>query len=421
MIGQSSTRTFGYPQLQGCGIGEPRCPGVTNSCLTRLPAICWRSSVTKSARRSERACVSGLLMSPRVKPCVSLEKELLGCFRTIRRSPRHGDSGMLKAPEQPRAAGAGCKDAVGLRYTAPRLRRTSELVRSAREGWRPGGRVRALATLVRAGAAAVWTVLRLPTVSIVTTDSEAGTMIRARLAERRFGVEINRLGQGVLILPPEMEVYFQGRLMQALRTNVRRARNCGMEVHPLGPEDAGIVRCVLERHRQDAVRAQLRTLWWVGQLALPGNHGWAAVDATNQPVAIALVTVDDRAALLQAMVGVTYDGRWLLHTAIVEALHAQGVRHLLTYSSSALLLHPNIQQFQHLLGYTVVNISLDGGSRAARRRRHTVDVRSGYEFAQDVPSQRVGTGIPEGFDPADQGGLQGASHPEHWPGTAGSK
>ncbi|MGH2833432.1 MAG: hypothetical protein ACRDK2_11730, partial [Solirubrobacteraceae bacterium] len=168
-------------------------------------------------------------------------------------------------------------------------------------------------------------------------------MIAEHLARRRWGLPRFRLAQGVLYLPADFSAYVRGKRRQAVRTNIRRAREQGM-------------RC------EYATMPDWKPFEHPGD---PGNRGltqaaaserWRVTDRDGVCVCEALLTVDGEVALLHALVAHAQHARWLLHAAMVERLCASSCRMLLTNSHDVLLLSPGQQHFQHLLGYSIARL-----------------------------------------------------------------
>jgi hypothetical protein len=260
------------------------------------------------------------------------------------------------------------------RYTSPRVVRASTRLHQV---WSPGQSLpRRAALALRALPAVVKCIVRLPVTPASVSSSPAGVTIQRRLRQRRCGLPVNRLAQGVLVLPEEFESYIGARRVRGLRKHMKRAKET-MECHELRHgEHLGVIKPVLRDHDDARRPYSVRVRWWDEQLGLPGNRGWYVRTKAGQPVALALVTVDAQTAYLHALVSVESRARWLLHGTLVEDLHAAGVRLVLTYSTNALLLEPNLQQFQHQLGYTVANVKEVRGLEepaAQRNARRALD------------------------------------------------
>jgi hypothetical protein len=194
---------------------------------------------------------------------------------------------------------------------------------------------------------------KLPTLTVRLTDDPAGDRLRAHFDDRRWGILHCRLAQGVLVLPEQHSHYLRGRSRQALRTNIRKARSCGIRCQRL--EHLAQRRAATLHLRE---RASDRLRWPDELFCLAGDMWWAAYDRRGTAVALAQVTVDRDWALLQSFVSAHRAGRYLLHSWIVEELIAANVRHLAVNASMAPLLEPSLQYWQHLLGFGVANLSV---------------------------------------------------------------
>lgn len=197
----------------------------------------------------------------------------------------------------------------------------------------------------------VWYRLCLPSIRIRPTASSAGRMIAEHLAIRWDGHWKFRRAQAVLLLPAEFPQYLRGRHRQAVRTNVRRARDAGLTVehHPVEEWEPG----------SDDFRVAHIT---------PGPvERWNVIESDGRIVAQAILSVDGDVALLHGLMSTVTHARWLLHTAIVERLcGTSGV--LLVNSDDAYLLAPGTRHFQRLLGYSVARLRLPRSPREQSKR-----------------------------------------------------
>jgi len=93
-------------------------------------------------------------------------------------------------------------------------------------------------------------------------------------------------------------------------------------------------------------------------LARSADEWVIALDANDQVVGGALLTVDRSWAMLNILVGVCYPVRYALHTDVVLRLGARKVEYLFASNQSALVLPEGLQYLQRILGYRVVNLHL---------------------------------------------------------------
>ncbi|MGH2913999.1 MAG: hypothetical protein ACRDMX_03320, partial [Solirubrobacteraceae bacterium] len=115
--------------------------------------------------------------------------------------------------------------ARGSGYDGRALARATACARALRFG--DGDQTRLLRTLPGVPGL-LWYLLRVPRTAVALSDGPAGQMIAQHLACRRWGLPRFRLAQGVLQLPSDRAAYLRGRRRQAVRTNVRRARELGL-------------------------------------------------------------------------------------------------------------------------------------------------------------------------------------------------
>lgn len=195
--------------------------------------------------------------------------------------------------------------------------------------------------------AAASVLLSAPRLTVELTSSPSGELIREYLLARRRGVRSHLRARSVLRLPPEDAPLLGGRRFHAARTNVARARREGIACRELpGPErlralrELGVLETMLRR-RTDR--------WWVAEAA------------DKAAVGVALVTVDRTWAMLNVLDAPGYPARYMLHTHVVSALRAAGVRYLTTKGPSALVLPEGLLYLQARLGYEVVNLRVRDG------------------------------------------------------------
>jgi hypothetical protein len=182
------------------------------------------------------------------------------------------------------------------------------------------------------------------------TSTPAGQMIGQHLAIRADGRLRYRDAQGVLRLPVDSSEYLRGRHRQAVRTNVGHARRAGL-------------------------RAEVEFVpdWTPGtddsRLAFinPGPvERWNLFSPEGAVVAQAILSVDERVALLQGLMSLVPYGRWYLHTVMVERL-CGSCEVLLINCDDAYLMPPGVQHFQRLLGYDIARLRVQR-SRPPKRQ-----------------------------------------------------
>jgi hypothetical protein len=207
--------------------------------------------------------------------------------------------------------------------------------------------------LIRA-LVAVW---RLPVLDLRVRRADVDAWFGAYFGPASRG----RLAQAVLELPTVEEHYLAGRPKQALRTNLRHARDLGVTSERIPTYEAWYeAACVILHGRLDghAVGREM-------DKPEPGQHVayYVARDAHEAPLAFAGVALFGQFAVLFTMLShldrhpSASWARYQLHTFLALDLSHSGVKHLLV--GSALRETPGNQYFQHLLGYRARNLRLD--------------------------------------------------------------
>jgi hypothetical protein len=235
-------------------------------------------------------------------------------------------------------------------------------------GQRPSG----VSTL--AGLRATATLLTsLPRLHVWVSDSPAGQRLRRHFTHRIWGIPHTRLAQGVLVLPEEKGRYLRGRSRQAVRTNIRKAREAGIVCRSLS--DIGDRRATSVSLRPGASESTDE------RYALPGDQWHAAFAPGGAPLAIAQMTVDRECALLQTLFSSDHASRYLLHTELVETLVRAQVRYLAVHTQIAPLLEPGLQYWQRLLGYQVAHLSISRAPLPSEHPKLALDVQTGDAMA----------------------------------------
>ena len=243
-----------------------------------------------------------------------------------------------------------------LRYDSPEFRAASEFARRLPDSPPVSsvvGNVIRDPALIRA-IVAIW---RLPVVDVrVRRDEADGWLGAVGLADRE-----RRWAQAVLDLPIVEKHYLTGRPKQALRTNLRHARNLGVTSERIPTyeawfEDASVI--LDARHCDPAV---------VQEIGKPGSGQqlayYVARDADKTPLAFAYVAQCGQYAVLMAMLShldrypSASWARYQLHTFLSLDLGRSGVKHLIV--GSALRTAAGHQYFQHLLGYRARNLRIE--------------------------------------------------------------
>lgn len=184
--------------------------------------------------------------------------------------------------------------------------------------------------------------------------------LRARLGARLLLVPDRRSAVAVLAVPPDVAVYLAGRKRQALRTNLRRAREHGIAVAEVTDGDAQIdyVERVLAA-RNDTWLCQHRE--WLERAAGVGLvQSFAGHGPDGSVLTVALVVADRPWALLRLCVSVQGKvaaySRYATHVSMVDALGRSGIRTLIV--DSVLDVTPGIRYFQARLGFELMNVTV---------------------------------------------------------------
>ena len=243
-----------------------------------------------------------------------------------------------------------------LHYGSREFTAASDLARSL--PYSPGfsaliGSVARDPALIRA-VVAVW---RLPVIDLRVRRADFDAWLESHFGPARRG----RMAQAVLELPTVEEHYLTGRSRQALRTNLRHARDLGVisDRVPAYEEWSEAVDVIVRARR-------------LGKVAGPGMDKpgpgqqvayYMARDARKSPLAIAGVALFGQFAVLFCMLSdrdrypSASWARYQLHTFLALDLGRSGVKHLLV--GSALRETAGNQYFQHLLGYRARNLRVD--------------------------------------------------------------
>jgi hypothetical protein len=188
---------------------------------------------------------------------------------------------------------------------------------------------------------------RLPRVDIRLSDSSSGREIDSYLKARARGFFYhNRIAQGVLCVPERAEDYLRGKSRQAVRTNLSRAKDARLQCHP-----------VYDIDDRSSLAAELGMDEWIPKLVdRPHDPVWVVRDGTGENAGLLWATVDSDCAMLRLLVATRSEARYVLHTALVKHLCAEGVSYLFARNRGALMLAPGLQYFQRLLGYQVAHL-----------------------------------------------------------------
>ena len=222
--------------------------------------------------------------------------------------------------------------------------------------------------------AAVW---RLPVVHLRVRRADASAWFGTSFGPAGRGIFGGRLAQAVLELPTVEAHYLAGRARQALRTNLRHARDLGITSHRIPSYESWFkaASAILHTHRDGPA--------WARRLDEPGPGQqvayYVARDAHERPLAFAGAALFGQFAVLFTMLshlgrqpGASW-ARYQLHTFLALDLGRSGVRHLLV--GSALRETVGNQYFQHLLGYRARNLRVEMIEPGAARTSAPLPIR----------------------------------------------
>jgi len=247
-------------------------------------------------------------------------------------------------------------DVIELRYGSREFLAASDMARSlpysppvftlARSVLRDPALIRAFV--------AIW---RLPVIELHVRRADVDAWSDSHFGPARRG----RRAQAVLELPAAEPAYLSGRHKQALRTNLRHARdNEVTSERVLSYEEWSEASSVIlnARHDEQAACAELAR-------PAPGQHVayYVARDHDKAPLAFAGAALFGQFAVLFSLLShpglhpVSSWARYQLHTFLALDLGCSGVRYLLV--GSALREPAGNQYFQHLLGYRARNLRVE--------------------------------------------------------------
>jgi hypothetical protein len=243
-----------------------------------------------------------------------------------------------------------------LRYGTPEFAAASDLARRLPEPLRMSALIGSVVrdpALIRV-LMAIWL---LPVVELRARQTDVDAWSTAYFGPARR----TRLAQAVLKLPTVEKHYLAGRHKQALRTNLRHARDLGVTSARVPGYDAWFEAIAPILH----ARGDAEPVDWEVHMALPGQQVayYVASDAAERPLACARVALFGQFAVLFNMLS-RHDlhpgrswARYQLHTFLALDLGRSGVEHLLV--GSALRETAGAQYFQHLLGYHARNLRVE--------------------------------------------------------------
>lgn len=251
-----------------------------------------------------------------------------------------------------------------LSYNSPNFRAASELARHLSN---PPQVSELIGRIVRDPALipVLMAILRLPVVNLQARRSDVDTWGSAYFNPARS----SRLAQAVLDLPTVEKDYLRGHRKQALRTNLRRAREIGITSARVPSYEVWFeAMSIILRARRDAEPED-----WELYKPTPAQQVayYVARDVEDTPLACARVALFGEFGVLFSMLSrpdlhpVTSYARYQLHTCLALDLGNSGIKKLLV--GSAFRETVGNQYFQYLLGYHARNlrIKVTGAGRAS--------------------------------------------------------
>jgi hypothetical protein len=203
---------------------------------------------------------------------------------------------------------------------------------------------------------AIW---RLPVARLRVQRPDADAWSEASPVGRT--ISGGRLAQAVLELPIAEGPYLAGRPKQALRTNLRHARNHGVTCDRIPSYEAWFEAASFILHARHDGRALAQDM----NKPSPGQQVayYVARDANESPLAFARVALLGQFAVLLSLIShldrspSASWARYQLHTFLALNLGCSGVKYLIV--GSALREPAGNQYFQHLLGYRARNLRVE--------------------------------------------------------------
>jgi hypothetical protein len=201
---------------------------------------------------------------------------------------------------------------------------------------------------------------RLPVIDLRVRQADADAWSGAYFGPAGRSIFSGQLAQAALELPSIEERYLAGRTKQALRTNLRHARDLGVTSGRISTYEAWL----------EAAGVITQGAAWVRHMAKPETGQqvsyYLARDDHETPLAFAGAAIFGQFAVLFIMLShpdrrpVASWARYQLHTYLAFDLSRSGVKYLLV--GSAFRQTAGNQYFQHLLGYRPRHLRIEVSS-----------------------------------------------------------
>jgi hypothetical protein len=248
---------------------------------------------------------------------------------------------------------------ASLAYSDPMFRATVDIARHFTHSGRFRGLLGALARRPVILFRVLLAVARLPVVELSVTAGQAGALFSREFAPVDWPIFGGRFAQAVLDLDGDDQSYLSGRRRQALRTNMRHARNLGVESASVASYEEWTTatrEVLLSRPHGQEMTTRLRP-----PPATQDMGYFVAVDDGGRAVATTVVALFNECAVLVWSFSApdhpaASSSRYLLHTFMRSDLRRRGVRHLI--GGTGVRDAPGLHYFQHLLGYEVRNLRI---------------------------------------------------------------
>jgi hypothetical protein len=288
--------------------------------------------------------------------------------------------GRPPTPSRARLSARGAADSrtdSRLRYGGPWFSAASTLPLDAglTRPWRLANLIAVAVCRPRRLLALIALLMRTPRLYVAISGSPTGQALDRYFAQRWLGIPKNRLCRGVLLLPENHADYLRGPRRHTLRTNLRKAATSGIRCETLGDSrHAGDAVSAVLRHRDGLPEAELdaRTNYFQAWVARQDMTVMVARDRDDTAVAVLAAAIDNSVCAIGFAIAASHQARWALHDHLVGVLIARRVRCLLSADEGpfgALGYSPNVQYYQHLLGYELRHVIPITPSRPAWRRR----------------------------------------------------
>jgi len=204
-------------------------------------------------------------------------------------------------------------------------------------------------------------VLRLPVVDLRVRQADFDAWSGTSSSPVGRMISSGRRAQSILELPTDEKLYLAGRSKQALRTNLRHARDLEVTSDRITTYEAWFEAANAILHARPDGPALAQEI----DKPAPAQQVvyYVSRDADTTPLAFARVALLGQLAVLFTMLSNPSRlpsaswARYQLHTFLALDLGRRGVKHLLV--GSAFRETVGNQHFQHLLGYRVRNLRVE--------------------------------------------------------------